>query len=66
MEGELWSAMYRLLWQEAKRRNRTRGVIYSDGLILMVYLWSVLHDPTLLGLSHRELASGDALAHAAV
>jgi len=44
MEGELWSAMYRLLWQEAKRRNRTRGVIYSDGLILMVYLWSVLHD----------------------
>src|SRR5215207_5947273 len=44
MEGELWPALYRLLTQEAKRRNRPRNVIYSDGFILAVYLWSVLHD----------------------
>src|SRR5690349_1368855 len=56
MEGELWQALYRMLRHEAKLRNarrRTR-VIYSDGLILLVYFWSVLHDRPRCWACRRE------------
>lgn len=54
MEGELWIALYSLLWQEAKLRKRRGGVIYCDGLILMVYFWSVLHDRPRCWACRRE------------
>ena len=54
MEGELWDALYRVLWQEAKQRTRRRRVCYSDGLILLVYCWSVLHDRPRCWACRRE------------
>jgi hypothetical protein len=48
MEGELWPQVYRLLMEESNKRCCRKYVQFSDGRILEVYLWAVLHDrPTV-------------------
>jgi hypothetical protein len=44
MEGDLWPVLYRLIYEENNRRPRKKGVQYSDGRILEVYCWAVIHD----------------------
>lgn len=44
MEGELWSQLYRLVMNVAQDYPRKKNVVYTDPWILLVYLWSVLHD----------------------
>lgn len=44
MEGELWRRLYQLVMDVAKDYPRKSHVIYSDEWILLVNLWSVLHD----------------------
>jgi hypothetical protein len=44
MEDELFEALYPLVIQEAKRRARRKRVRYSDALVLLVFIWAVLHD----------------------
>lgn len=44
MEDELFALLYRIIQEEAKRRSRKRGQQFSDGLILAVAFWDVLHD----------------------
>jgi hypothetical protein len=44
MEGELWGAVYRLVLEEASRRERRKRVRYSDAAVLGVFLWAAVHD----------------------
>ena len=44
MEDELWAALYPLAVEEDKRRPRLKRVQYSDAVIVLVYLWAVLHE----------------------
>jgi hypothetical protein len=44
MEDELFGPMYALIQEEARRRPRPKRVQFSDGLILAVAFWAVLHD----------------------
>jgi Transposase DDE domain len=44
MEGELFASLYVIVQEEAKLRARPTRVRYSDLLIVLVYLWAVLHD----------------------
>src|SRR5437016_11155770 len=44
MEDELFRALYRLIQQEAARRPRPKHVVFTDGLILLVAFWAILHD----------------------
>ena len=67
MESELWPVVYRLLGEEAKRRPRPKGVWYSDGRILEVYLWAAVHDrPTCWALRAADLAAAPAAPPTAV
>lgn len=43
MESELWDRLYALVWKVAKTCRRSRAQ-YSDGVIVLVFLWAVLHD----------------------
>jgi len=47
MEGELWPILYTWVVVEATLRPRRKRVRYSDGVILVVVLWAVLHDRPL-------------------
>lgn len=44
MEGELWTRLYQLVMDVAKRQPRKPGVIYPDAWILLIDLWAALHD----------------------
>lgn len=44
MEGELWRALYRLILEEASRRPRRKGVVYTDAWVLGVFFWAAVHD----------------------
>ncbi|MGD0464953.1 MAG: transposase [Tepidisphaeraceae bacterium] len=44
MEGELWSEVYRIVYEENSKRIRPKGVQFPDGRILEVYFWAVIHD----------------------
>lgn len=43
MECELWGPLYALVWETAKDFRRSR-VQFSDALVVVVFLWAVLHD----------------------
>ena len=43
MECELWGPLYALVWETAKDLRRSR-VQFSDALVVLVFLWAVLHD----------------------
>jgi hypothetical protein len=58
MEGDLWPVLYRLIYEEDNRRPRKKGVQYSDGRILEVYCWAVVHDrPTSWACEERSWAA---------
>ena len=42
MEEQLYRSLYKLVW--SLEHPRQKNVIFSDRIIVMVYLWSVLHD----------------------
>jgi hypothetical protein len=44
MEGELWSWLYRIVFEEHNRKAARQRVQFSDALILLVFFWAVLHD----------------------
>lgn len=44
MEGELWTEVYRLIVEEARKRPRQKRVRYSDAWVLGVFFWAVLND----------------------
>ena len=44
MEEELFRALYRLIQEVAARRPRPKHVVFTDGLILLVAFWAILHD----------------------
>lgn len=44
MEGELWKGLYRWVNSVASRHPQARGVAHSDAWVLLVLLWSVLHE----------------------
>src|SRR2546430_10613980 len=44
MEDDLFRTLYRLIQQEAARRPRPKHVVFTDGLILLVAFWAILHD----------------------
>jgi Transposase DDE domain len=44
MEDELWDRLYQVVTAVASRWPRRRRVRFSDAWVLLVYLWSVLHD----------------------
>ena len=57
MEADLWPVLYRLIYEEDNRRPRKKGVQYSDGRVLEVYCWAVLHDrPTSWACEQRSWA----------
>ena len=43
MESELWPAVYQIVMESGKKCE-VRDVTYSNRRIVLVYLWSVLHD----------------------
>ena len=43
MEGELWKGLYRIV-SEVGKNYRSPAVQFSNPLIVLVYLWAVLHD----------------------
>jgi hypothetical protein len=54
MEGELWSRVYRLLYEESNKRGRPKHVQFSDARILEVYFWAVVHDRPTSWACRRE------------
>ena len=44
MEDELFDALYRLIREEGNRRPRQKHVWFTDGAILLVAFWAILHD----------------------
>lgn len=62
MEGELFTRVYALLMQMGKHAGPS-GCVYSDRLIVLTYLWAVIHDrpcswacdPRHAWPGHREL-----------
>jgi len=44
MEGELFRALYVMVQQEAKLVSRSKGVCFSDAVVVLVFFWAVLHD----------------------
>jgi hypothetical protein len=44
MEGELWPEVYRLIYQEATKHARRKGLQFSDARVLEVFCWAALHD----------------------
>ena len=44
MEDELWRTLYRIVIEEHSRRGHQKRVVFSDAVILLVAMWSVLHD----------------------
>src|SRR5687768_2376770 len=54
MEDELFAVLYRVVWEEAKRRPRAKGVQYADAVILLVALWAVLHDRRMCWACRRR------------
>lgn len=44
MEDELFEQLYRIVLEEDSHRPRRKGVVYTDGMILLVALWAALHD----------------------
>lgn len=43
MEDELWKQVYRIVWEVCKDAG-FKGRQYSDRVILLTFLWAVLHD----------------------
>jgi hypothetical protein len=43
MEAELWKQVYKLVTEMAKGK-KIKGAIYTDGDIILTYMWAVLHD----------------------
>lgn len=73
MEGELWMQLYQLVMAVAKDWPKRKHVQHTDAWILLVYLWSVLHDRpqgwacdprhwSLTALNHRPLPSPSTLS----
>jgi hypothetical protein len=57
MECELWPQLYRIVMRAGRRMPKVR-VRYSDALILLVLLWSCLHDrPVSWGCEARNWMS---------
>jgi len=44
MEGELFRALYAIVFEEAKLCSRAKGVSYCDAVVVLVFFWAVLHD----------------------
>lgn len=63
MEDELYELLYDLIMQEARRRPRRRRVRYSDGLILCVAAWAVLHERPICWACDINHWSGKWKAH---
>ena len=58
MEDELFALAYRLLEQESNHQTRRPRLQFSDEVILLVYLWAVLHDrPTVWACRRRHWPS---------
>jgi len=43
MEAELWKQVYKLVTKMAKGKTIKRAT-YTDGDIILTYMWAVLHD----------------------
>jgi hypothetical protein len=54
MEGELWSEVYRIVYEENSKRIRPKGVQFPDARILEVYFWAVIHDRPTSWACRRE------------
>jgi hypothetical protein len=54
MEDQLWRALYRLIESEDNRRPRPKGVQFTDGAILAVACWAILHDRPICWACRRR------------
>src|SRR5690349_19896118 len=59
MEGELWSWLYRIVFEEHNRKARRKRVQFCDALILLVFFWAILHDRPRCWACRRENWPGD-------
>ena len=53
MEGELWKGLYRVV-TEVGKHYRSSGTQFSNTVIVLVYLWAVLHDRPTCWACRRE------------